>query len=633
MRFAGVGGALTAGLLIAQGVLAQGAPDGAASARQPETTARLIVKLRLAGDGRARAQALGGNDGTSARVSALGQRIGLAQRLSRSLGGDMSVIELDKPLAGTELTNALESLRADPDVEFAEIDQRRYAQALPDDPRYSSQWYLQAEQPSAVNFTAAWDLSTGSADTVIAVLDTGVRFDHPDLGREGTVPGGRLLAGRDFVSGESASSFVSANDGNGWDDDPSDPGDWITAAEASSGPLSRCDESDSSWHGTRVTGILGAISNNMEGIAGGTWTARILPVRVLGKCGGFDSDIIAAMRWAGGLGVPGVPANPVPAKVLNLSLGGSGNCTSSYRQAISDLTAAGVLVVAAAGNEHGPVHTPGNCPGALAVAGLRHVGTKVGYSSFGTEVGISAPAGNCVNLSGQPCLFPLVTTSNTGITVPALSTYSGGIGTSFAVPMVSAIAGLMHALNDQLGNSEIIARIKAGSRPFPAPDPAIPVCPALDSLTSQCNCTTTTCGAGMADAPGALVEALRPMARIAGPGNGTAGETITLDGSGSATARGRHIAAYKWSISGGAAEIVGSDAAVTVQLQIAAAGTVGAQLTVTDDLGNIDTATVSIQAAASSGGGGGGLMHPLLLVALLGIGLYRRRGPVTGHYR
>lgn len=632
MRFAGVSGALTAGLLIAQGVMAQGAPDGA-SARQPETTARLIVKLRLAGDGRARAQALGGSDGASARVSALGQRIGLAQRLSRSLGGDMSVIELDEPLAGTELTSALESLRTDPEVEFAEIDQRRYAQALPDDPRYGSQWYLQAEQPSAVNFTAAWDLSTGSTDTVIAVLDTGVRFDHPDLGREGTVPGGRLLAGRDFVSGESASSFVSANDGNGWDDDPSDPGDWITAAEAASGPLSRCDESDSSWHGTRVTGILGAISDNMEGIAGGTWAARILPVRVLGKCGGFDSDIIAAMRWAAGLGVPGVPANPVPAKVLNLSLGGSGNCTSSYRQVISDLTAAGVLVVAAAGNEHGPVHTPGNCPGALAVAGLRHVGTKVGYSSFGTEVGISAPAGNCVNLSGQPCLFPLMTTSNTGITVPGLSTYSGGIGTSFAVPMVSAVAGLMHALNDQLANSEIIARIKAGSRPFPASDLAIPVCPALDSLTLQCNCTTTTCGAGMADAPGALVEALRPMARIAEPGNGTAGETITLDGSASGTARGRNIAAYKWSISGGAADIVGSDTAAIVRLQIAAAGTVAAQLTVTDDLGDMDTAAVSIQAVASGGGGGGGLMHPLLLVALLGIGRYRRRRPATGHHR
>src|SRR5690606_7790730 len=134
-------------------------------------------------------------------------------------------------------------------------------------------------------------------------------------------------------------------------------------------------------------------------------------VRVLGKCGGYDSDIIAAMRWAAGLNLPGAPLNPTPAKILNLSLGGSGKCTSSYQQVIGDLETAGVLVVAAAGNDHGPVDSPANCPGVLAVAGLRHIGTKVGYSSLGREVGISAPAGNCVNL-GPPCLFSLATTSN-----------------------------------------------------------------------------------------------------------------------------------------------------------------------------------------------------------------------------
>lgn len=632
MRFAHVFGALTAVFLIAQSGMAQSTADGE-TARQPPVshgTARLIVKLRPASDEPVRAQALAAADGASRRVSALGQRTGLAERLSRSLGGDLSMILLDKPLADAELESALTLLRADPEVEFVEIDQRRYAQAVPTDPMYVDQWYLQADQPSAVNFTAAWDLTTGRPDTVIAVLDTGVRFDHPDLGRDGIDPGGRLVPGYDFVSGESAGSFVSANDGNGWDADASDPGDWVRN-EDPAGPLANCDEHDSSWHGTRVAGMLGAITDNNTGIAGGIWNTRILPVRVLGKCGGYDSDIIAGMRWAAGLSVPGAPANPTPAKILNLSLGGTGNCSSSYRQTITALTAAGVLVVAAAGNTDGEaVETPANCAGVLAVAGLRQVGSKVGYSSLGPEVGIAAPAGNCVNLgAGQPCLFALTTTSNTGLTVPGLYTYRASIGTSFSAPIVAAIAGLMHAVNGELANSEMIARIKSGARPFPAPDPAIPTCPTLDSLTAQCNCTTTTCGAGMADAPGAVSEALRPIARIVEPGNGRAGETITLDGSTSGAARGRGITSYAWSVSGGIAEIVGTSTAATARLQISAAGPVGVLLTVTDDVGAEDYAGVTVNAAAAaSGGGGGGLIHPLLLVILLAAGLSRRRQPV-----
>ncbi len=630
MRFSHVFGALAAGFLVAQSGIAQSAPDGE-TAQQPrlsDATARLIVKLRPAEGTSTRVQALALSDSTADRVSALGQRKGLSQRAARSLGGDMSVVLLDKPLAGTELETTLLSLRADPEVEFVEIDQRRYAQAVPTDPLYADQWYLQADQVSAVNFTAAWDLTTGISDTVVAVLDTGVRFDHPDLGRYGTDPGGRLLPGYDFVSGESASSFVGANDGNGWDADASDPGDWVRD-EDPAGPLADCDEHDSSWHGTRVAGMLGAITDNNTGIAGATWNARILPVRVLGKCGGYDSDIIAGMRWAAGLSVPGAQANPTPAKILNLSLGGTGNCSSSYRQTITALTAAGVLVVAAAGNTDGEaVETPANCAGVLAVAGLRQVGSKVGYSSLGPEVGIAAPAGNCVNIgAGQPCLFALTTTSNTGLTSPALYTYRASIGTSFSAPIVAAIAGLMHAVNGELANSEMIARIKSGARPFPAPDPAIPTCPALDSLTAQCNCTTTTCGAGMADAPGAVSEALRPIARVVDPGSARAGETITLDGSTSGAARGRSVASYAWSVSGGMAEIIGTSTAATATLQISAAGPVGVLLTVTDDIGAEDYAGVTVNAAAS-GGGGGGLIHPLLLVILLAAGLRRRRQPV-----
>jgi len=260
----------------------------------------------------------------------------------------------------------------------------------------------------------------------------------------------------------------------------------------------------------------------------------------------------------------------------------------------------------------------------LAVAGLRHIGSKVGYSSLGPEMGIAAPAGNCVNLgAGQPCLFALTTTSNTGLTVPGLYNYSASIGTSFSAPMVSAIAGLMHAVNNGLGSSEMIARMKSGSRRFPAPDPAIPTCPDLDSLTLQCNCTTTTCGAGMADAPGAVSEALRPVARIVDPGSATAGATITLDGTASGAARDRHVASYQWRVSGDTAELIGTGTEAIARLGISAAGPFSVQLKVTDDVGAEDSTDVAIDAAAGSGGGG--MMHPLLLAALLAVGLRRKR--------
>ena len=195
----------------------------------------------------------------------------------------------------------------------------------------------------------------------MAVLDTGVWADHLDLA-------GQVLPGYDMVS-----DVATANDGDGRDADASDPGDWITAAENASGTFKNCGVDDSSWHGTKISGIVGAAANNGQGMAGTAFGVRILPVRVLGKCGGFDSDIQAGMRWAAGLNVPGAPINPNPARVVNLSLGGSGVCdaASGYPRIIAELAAAGTTVVAAAGNSAGrAVELPANCPGVIAVAGL-----------------------------------------------------------------------------------------------------------------------------------------------------------------------------------------------------------------------------------------------------------------------
>jgi serine protease len=362
----------------------------------------IIVKFR-SGAAPDRAQAQAATD----PVSRLAAR-GVAIRESRRLPAGLHVLRAER-LPGESLAQQLARVRADTEVEFAEPDMRRYPHAIPNDPLYTGQWYLQSrvDAPSAIHAEAAWDAGTGDAGVVVAVLDTGVLFDHPDLKRAHL--GGRVLPGYDFISNAAV-----ANDGNGRDVDASDAGDWVTQQESNQGQFAGCDVTNSSWHGTRVAGIIAARTNNAEGVAGGSWSPWILPVRVLGKCGGVDSDIIEAMAWAGGIHVDGVPDNPYPAKIVNMSLGAFGSCGAAYASVISALGARGVLVVASAGNEGGPVGAPANCPGAAAVTGLRHAGTKVGFASLGPQVAVGAPGGNCVNVAGGPCLFSIDTTYNTG---------------------------------------------------------------------------------------------------------------------------------------------------------------------------------------------------------------------------
>ncbi|MEO8137236.1 MAG: S8 family serine peptidase [Betaproteobacteria bacterium] len=256
---------------------------------------------------------------------------------------------------------------------------------------------------------------------------------------------------------------------------------------------------------------------------------RVLPVRVPGKCGGMDSDIIAGMRWAARLAVPGVPANPNPARVLNMSLGSDGAaCTQPYLDAVAEITAAGAVIVAAAGNSTG--HAPGlpaNCPGVIGVAGLRHVGTKVGFSDMGPEIRISAPGGNCVNVGvGDACLYPILTTANAGTTVPVADpagaiytdSFNWTLGTSFSAPLVAGTAALMLAAQPALSPADVTALLKSSARPFPAATAGVPVCAAPQPISSpqvdqsECNCTTTTCGAGMLDAGAAVRAALDMLA-------------------------------------------------------------------------------------------------------------------------
>ncbi len=609
------------------------------SAAAPE--ARVIVKFKASAGGRPAALSASSATTGPQRAATLGARAGFALRDGRAIDDQTQVVFA----SGITSAQLAQRLSADGDVDFAVVDQRRYARGAPNDPYYAGgqttitpavgQWYLRAPTTSvvaAINAESAWDRSTG-AGVVVAILDTGVRRDHPDLVA-------KLLPGYDFVS-----DVQTANDGDGRDSDPSDPGDWVSSADvAGGGTFFGCDVESSSWHGTQTAGLVGAATNNGIGMAGVGGDVMVLPLRVLGKCGGYDSDIIAAMRWAAGLSVPGVPANTRVAKVLNLSLGSPGACGSAYAAAITEVNATGASVVVSAGNDGLAVNSPANCAGVIAVAGVRHSGTKVGYSSLGPEVALSAPAGNCVNLNGT-CLYPLLTATNSGSTAPASNVYSNGtnisVGTSFAAPLVAGTAALMYAAQPTLTHTDVLDHLRASARAFPTSgaDAGVGTCQAPGSTAqdTECYCTTGTCGAGLLDASAALTR-VRPTAPPITPviaynaSSVAIGSPLTLDASGSTVPAGT-ARVYAWQVVSGPATITSADNAETVNLQPSAAGTVVLRVSVNGVsrdarivVGTPPPATPPL-ISGEGGGGGGGALGPLWLLGLCVavVSLHRQR--------
>ena len=605
--------ATVAGLLVAVPVaFAEYQPARSAPSSRGGLTDRVIVGFRT--------ENIADVAAMQAEISALSGRVDLPLQAIDRLGDGLAVLRLVMPATASNVEAALSSLRADPKVAFAEPDRRRYAHAVPNDPLYAGQWYLKAEQASAVRAESAWDSSAGSAGVIVAVLDTGIRYDHPDLERAAS--GGRLLPGYDFVSADSDGKFTSANDGDGRDADASDPGDWVTTAEAAL-PIfdNNCEAQDeSSWHGTRVAGLIGARANNSAGIAGLTWRPWILPVRVLGKCGGYDSDILAGMRWAGGLAVTGVPANPNPARVLNLSLGSEDRCPASYQTVIDELVRSGVVIVASAGNESGPVAAPASCQGVVSVVALRHAGTKVGFSSLGANATIGAPGGNCVNTgANEPCLYSIDTTTNLGATTPGGHGYTDqfnfNVGTSFSAPLVAGVAALMVSVNATLTSAEITERLRSGARAYPAVS-GLTVCRNPSGLndrqTAECACTSAACGAGMVDALGALEQARRPLAVIVAPASVTAGQNATLQANASTASCGRTLQTYAWTVlaSGAGGALVSGANTASATVLPPTSGTLQLQLTVTDNQGARDTARVNLTATSASSDSPPGVAGP-----------------------
>jgi len=351
-------------------------------------------------------------------------------------------------------------LASRPDVEYAEPNQIMRAFKTPNDPFYGAQWHY-----PLINLPAAWDITTGSTNVRVAVLDTGI-LPHPDLA-------GQVIGGYDFISDP-----YRANDGDGRDPDPTDAGDE--------------DYGQNSYHGTHVAGTVGAATNNNLGVAGVAWAVKIVPIRVLGKGGGTLADILDAIVWAAGGNVSGVPNNPYPAHVINMSLGGRGPC-GSYQDAINFANSRGVIVVVAAGNSNDDAsnYRPASCQGVITVGAVGPDGKRAPYSNYGSRIDVMAPGGDLnqrIIFNGQPYPGGVLSTLKDDSTGSWM--YKFYQGTSMAAPHVAGVVALMKALNPSITYSEALQRLKNSATPL---------------SPTQCNRPTgSDCGAGLIDAAKAL---------------------------------------------------------------------------------------------------------------------------------
>lgn len=431
-RSSGIQGALCLALATA-GLLTAGASSAApplpvapdAQALEAFATDQLVLKFRDAAVADAR----------SAALQAVAARFGVQVVGSRP-GSVGLIAKLDRRLPNAEAARLAAAMKAaEPALAFAQADAwARVAAAPPNDPLLPSQWHY-TDPVGGIHITApAWKRSKQGRGVTVAVIDTGYR-PHVDLVAN-------IVPGYDMIVDTTVS-----NDGNGRDADAQDPGDGCGF--------------QSSWHGTHVAGTIAAVTNNGIGVAGVAPRAKVQPIRALGCGGGYFSDIEAGIEWASGGTVAGLPANPTPARVINLSLGGITSCPTTTQTAINNAVARGTVVVVAAGNYAMDASTfaPGNCSGVITVAATTQLGARAYYSNFGTAVEIAGPGGD--GAAG------VLSTLNAGFSSPGADSYAAYIGTSMATPHVAATVALMLARDPSLTPAAVLARLQATARPFP----------------------------------------------------------------------------------------------------------------------------------------------------------------------
>jgi serine protease len=561
---------------------------------------------------------------SNSRVQALSTVAGARMTPLRRLASGSHLMRLDRPMTVSEARAMAARLVRDGGVQHAEPDILFKKVAIPNEPRFTQwQWNLFAPATmyssgsvtvpatGGANLPGAWDLTNGSGAVTIAIIDTGIT-NHTDLngisGGATYTPAGRFLPGYDFVSSDIGTglplNFI-ANDGNGRDADPSDPGDWITAGDHAAYPTD-CDAiSDSTWHGTHMAGVAAATANNAVGIAGIGWNVRLLPVRALGKCGGSLSDIADAIRWAAGAqpesgtwqseGVT-VGTNPHPAQVISLSLGGDTSCSPEMKGAVEAAHDRGAVIVAATGNDgvEGLI-SPAICEGVIAVTAHAINGENADYANIASATApktdmLSAPGGGPPVQLGSgsaidndsfngyyihsTVLFGATTpisTDGSGSSGPA---YSGFVGTSPATPHVAGVAALIKSISPEATAPQIRSFLMSNVRPYPAGS----ACAAGGQFVGRC-------GAGLLDAeralqavPNALPFAVAGADQVAVPGS-----TVTLDGSSSKALSGKVLTAYEWSQTAGTPTVtLATPNAATTTFTAPASGTLTFRLRVTD---------------------------------------------------
>lgn len=406
----------------------------------------------------------------------------------RKMSLGLRTVEMSQELPAQDAAAVARELERDPRVESATPNFRVYPAAdvgarsttSPTDPFFQTgdMWGLSGAY--GIGGPTAWAVTTGSSGVVVAVLDTGIR-SHPDLA------GASQVAGYDMIS-----DTAKANDGDGRDADPSDPGDWVTESESESEEFLGCIPGGSSWHGTHVAGTVNAASNNGVGVASVAPGVKVQPVRVLGKCGGTIADVVDGISWASGGTVPDAGANPTPASVINMSLGGGGVCDDLTQSAIDAAVARGTTVVVAAGNDsvNAAGATPASCANVVTVAATNSLGKRALFSNYGSNVDLGAPGTG------------IWSTSNTGSTTPVSATYERMDGTSMAAPHVAGLAALLKSVQPAMTPVQVEARLKDTTTRYPG---------------GKCD-SSVTCGTGIANAAAVTGQAASPAFAPSRPG-------------------------------------------------------------------------------------------------------------------
>lgn len=608
-----------------------------------------------------------GNSQATGMVNAVQLALGVPVKMIRPLlQPDSYLIEIQRlPLLGSLQTvqSIASALNALPGVRFAspDIQLKRAAVSAPTDARYAASQasYFHNGGYASLRMQDVWEQTRGSASAVIAVLDSGVLFDNPELK-------GRLLPGYDFVSqvtpptGNREPGVLldsGSNDGNGRDPDSSDPGD-----APPNGTTCPDGSSSSSWHGTTVASVAAAQSNNGQFIAGMDWNAKILPVRVSGRCGiASSSDIVDAFYWATGSGRvdPSIGVNPNPADVINLSfasdtplLGGGCSATDPVALAIADARASNVSVVISAGNNSGGgVQYPANCAGTIAVGAAQQNGQLASYTAKGGS-------GNylTIHAAGNASGF-YAGISNSGASTPVANGTLVALfaGTSFSAPLVAGTISLMKAVRPSLTSAQIDDLLLNSALAYPA---NADFSSGLFQPTRR-NCSASSCGAGLLNPLGAINAARAlpsplPVANV--PQSAVVGNNgpYMVDASLSSNSTGGFgNLTYRWQqVFGQPVVLAGAESSV-LQVQSGLAGNVAEfALKVTDTVNNRSNTSVvrlvgngvnerafspsvavgesngngvaAIPVTSASQGGGGGAFGVYGLLALwAGLGLWR----------